>query len=145
MIKSEAFLDSETTLAIWAKANQKGFWNPSYPYSNFTSLSVESDYNEYLENFAEIFADVSDFEGFCFPLDWAFTGAIVVELDELMRHLNAYMFSFEDEMRFFSTDFTKAIILQGDRSGSGEKLNELSVSVSGTDWLGKWKKGSESV
>lgn len=139
------FLDAEATLAVWFEVNKKGLWNPNYPYSNFESYNVKKDFTDYLTHFSGKFENIKNFFGFCFPLDWAVTGAIILELDELMNNLDFYMFDFDDEMRFFSPDFNKAIILEGERSGSGDKLNELSVSVLGAEWIGMWEKGPKKL
>lgn len=135
------FLDAETTLALWFSVSNK--WNPDFPYSGFVSCKVEQDFSGYLARFSDCFTNINSLFGFCFPLDWAVTGAFIIDLHELMKNLDGYMFDFDDEMRFFSPDLTKAIILKGERSGMGDLLCELSVSVLGADWIKKWTNGSE--
>lgn len=137
------FLDAETTIAIKFATSGNGLWNPNFPYSGFKPYSVEQDFSGYLTRFSRCFTNIDNLSGFCFPLDWAVTGAFIIELNELMKNLDSYMFDFDDKMRFFSPDLTKAIILEGNRSGTGDQLNELSVSVLGEDWIEKWRKGTK--
>lgn len=130
-----SFLDPETSLALYNKINACHIWHSNFHYSNFASIEFEDNFREKLEIISFCFSDTPETTGYCFPLGWSTSGAILIELSELMIKLNEYMFAFNDELKFYTPDFNKVIHLTGDRSGSWDRLNELSISVLGADWV----------
>ena len=132
-----SFLDPETTLALFNQINSSHIWHSSGQYSKFTSIEFEESFGDKLETIAKSFSDFSKTAGYCFPLNWFSSGVIIIELSELMNRLNDYMFAFDDEIKFYTSDLTKVMHLTGDRSGTWDQLNELSISVLGADWVKK--------
>lgn len=128
------FFDAQTTLGIWFALNKKKLWNADQRNSGFKIHVVQEDFIQVLQNFSNYFKKVESVIGFCFPLDWAVTCAFTLSLDDLMDNLEKFMFDFDDEIRFYSPDLEKAIILKGERFGVEDKFFELSISVFGEEW-----------
>ncbi len=143
--KKISFLDQETSLALYNKINASHLWHSKFCYSNFTTIEFEENFGTKLEMIAQCFSDNPETTGYCFPLSWSSSGAILIELSELISRLNEHMFAFNDELRFYTPDLTKVIHLTGERTGSWDQLNELSISVLGADWVRKIEKLNSST
>lgn len=134
-----SFLELEPTLAIWSHLRSRHILCENSIIKKFVSDDIREDVMLYLNEFAHILARFGAVYGICFAYQWDVTGAFLINLKEVAENLNDFMFICEDEVKFYSADFTKAILLSGDRTGTGDQLNELKVSVLGADWGNVWK------
>lgn len=139
-----SFLELEASLAIWSEIERKHL-SRSTPYNGYVHFEVEDNFESYIRKMEAVLTNFGDSNGFCFMSDWESTGVAILDTMDLSDNLNAILLSHNDEISFFNADLNKAILFLGERTGSGDKLNELAVSVLGADWIEKWKKGSESV
>ena len=134
------FLDLETSLAIWDVALRSGVAGKG-SYSLNTE-EFEGEAADDVESISRRIEVIDSINGFCLTYFWRQTGAILTDLKTLTKNFNALMLLCEDEINFYSSDFKKALPIEGDRSGSGDRLNYLSVSVSG-DWVNPWQESSK--
>ena len=135
------FLDLETSLALWDVALHSSVARKEWSHC----LKTEVFEREVVPDVEDISRRISAFEninGFCLTYFWRKTGAILTDLHSLAKNFNELMFLCEDEINFYSSDFKKALLIEGDRTGSGDRLNYLSVSVSG-DWINAWQESSK--
>ena len=135
------FLDLETSLALWHVALKSGIVVKEWSRSLHTE-EFEKHLMPEVEDIGRRISTFEDVEGFCFTYFWRQTGAMLANLSSITKNFNELMFMCEDEIWFYSSDFKKALILEGDRTGSGDRLNNLSVSVSG-DWINAWQESSK--
>ena len=134
-----SFLDLETSLAVWTDSQRRRV--AAHPEEVASTVSEASSS---LEQFSKFLSEIEIVHGFCFAYGWERTGAFIINVKGIADHLSELMFMFEDELEFYSHDFTRAFALSGDRTGTGENLNSLSVGVKGADWDEKWEKGQNS-
>ena len=135
------FLDLETSLALWDAALNRGVVRKEWSRSLHTE-EFEKHLMPEAKTIGRRISTFEDISGFCFTYFWRQTGAMLVNLSSITKNFNELMFTCEDEIWFYSSDFKKALILEGDRSGSGDRLNYLSVSLSG-DWINAWQESSK--
>jgi len=144
LIKRNAtFLELEASLAIWAEIERKHLWHPT-PYNGYVQIDVKDDCESYVGIMETVLAEVGELGGFCFTPDWKSTGVVIMDSIDLGTDLNSILRSNDDEVSFFSAGLEKAILFVGERTGSGDKLYELSVSVLGDDWVRRWKDATEA-
>ena len=136
------FLDLETSLALWDAAISAHVVRKEWSFSSLHSEEFTNDVMSDIDDVCRRISLFDDVDGFCITYFWRKTGAILTNLSSITKNLNDLMFMCEDEIRFYSHDFKKALILEGDRTGSGDRLNYLSVSVSG-DWINAWQESSK--
>ena len=143
LVKQEVhFLDLETSVAIWDVLITSHKLVPS-PYNSYFQFDVEDNFESYVRKVETVLADFGKSNGFCFTYYWRSTGVAMLDAMDLCNNLNAILFSHNDEISFFNANLNKAILLLGDRIGSGDKLNELSISILGEAWVKKWKEGTK--
>ncbi|WP_017930825.1 hypothetical protein [Robiginitomaculum antarcticum] len=101
---------------------------------------------EYIMSIAEVLpfvsaniGDLTSEEVFVFPYNWSSVGAFSTIMAKVSAHLNEILYLCDDEMKICSLDFKKAIIFDGDRTGTGDLLNQLRIHVFG-DWALNWNK-----
>ena len=130
------FLDLETSVALRNHAANFGFmYKSNYNYLTKEFEGIVSD------NLPAIITDLENIDTdkcFLFHYSWQHTGVIVASMDAILLDLNRTLFFLEDELILVSSDFKKALIFDGDRTGSGDLLNYLSVSIAG-DWQIIWR------
>jgi hypothetical protein len=135
------FLDLETSLALWDVAIHSGVARKEWSHFIHTE-EFERDLRAHVEDISRRISTFENIDGFCLTYFWRKTGAILTDLHSITKNFNELMFLCEDEINFYSSDFKKALLIEGDRSGSGDRLNYLSVSVSG-DWITAWQESSK--
>ena len=135
------FLDLETSLALWDVAIHSYVARKEWSHSIHTE-EFERDLMPDVEDISRRISTFENINGFCLTYFWRKTGAIITDLHSISKNFNELMFLCEDEINFYSSDFKKALLIEGDRTGSGDHLNYLSVSVSG-DWVNAWQESSD--
>lgn len=140
--KDVVFLELETSLSIWAEIERKHI-SGTTPYNGYVQIEVQDDFETYIQKMESVLLEFGELSGFCFTSNWKSTGVAILDSADLSDDLNSILLSNNDEVSFFNAELNKAILFFGDRSGSADKLNELSVSVLGADWVRKWEKGSK--
>lgn len=130
------FLDLETSVSLWDKLAHSGLAHKSR--SSFSTNEFTGRVSESLPLISKFLSQYGSLYGFAFTYFWRNTGAMIIDIKSFQSNFNEQLFLLEDEITFVCPDFKKAIIIEGDRSGSGELLNYLSVSVAG-DLREAWK------
>lgn len=118
--------------------------------SKFEDMHVLSELNEIsdtteksaalLDCFSSFLSNLDEVEGVCFAYDWRNIGAFHIDTKSVFETLSALMLVLEDELDYCSHDFTGAFQLNGDRTGSGDRLNSLSVKILGSRWCEIWRE-----
>ncbi len=130
-IKDLYFLDVETSIAIFIKAKQAGLTKLMNfaPNQKWQHKTYTTQFNELFHKIEMQTEKVESDYGYLFLYDWELTGALIFNSKTLYKSLNEILYHCEDDLIYYSSDLSAAILINGDRTGTGDYLNYLEVSA----------------
>jgi len=132
--QSIQFLDMEHSLALHYELDCRQISNPTKRFG-FRNESIENDFELILSELAKALETKIGTSLFVFSYDWKMTGVAILSAKELARELSAFMYYSNDLISIYNSELTKALILDGDRTGTGDNLNQLEISILGQEWI----------
>lgn len=130
------FLNIETSIAILIEARQAGLtkFTNSAPRQKWQHKIYTSRFDEFFNKLETQTQKTENGYGYLFLYDWELTGALIFSSDVFYKNLSDILYSCEDSLSYYSSDLSTALLINGDRSGSGDVLNNLEISALGQNY-----------
>jgi len=127
------FLDLESSPTLWAEITSKGLSWPSRGHHHF-KVQIEDNYDEVVSTLAKFLSEIFELEFFCFPEQWRNTGGFIASPKAIAPCLPKLMWESNDWLNMFTPNFQRALLIDGDRSGTWDRLNDLQIYIYGEPW-----------
>jgi len=127
------FLDLESSPTLWAEIATNGLSWP-YPRHSHFKVHIEDNYDEVVSILAEFLSDISELEAFCFSEQWRQTGGFIASPATVASCLPKLMWVSNDWLNIFTPDLKRALLIDGDRTGTWDRLNDLQIYIYGEPW-----------
>jgi len=128
-----SFLELDSSISLQNELANKHLTVPTV-YNQFSTFEILENFGAKLQLIGSHIAHLEEFSSFCFFYDWKCVGAAIIDSRKLGNMLSELMFESQDEIAIYSPELNKAVLLTGDRTGTGDILNQLSISIFGADW-----------